>query len=1015
MINDFENINIVNDLLIFCYFKLQNYSKIVSEHLKEKNKFKSLNSIIYIAISYNYLNLKKQSEELYEEILGIDHKNQIAMNNLEILNVDKKYPTMNAFKSYNQECSEIANNFALVLIKNGNTQVGLKILQNLSKEILSSKDFSHKNVKIIHNYLNNSVKSKLWNIENFINEYLSFQENKNDVIVNLLLINLNIQNENAKKAKTILENLLSNFLDLNVFNLNGEQLKKYLLTTLSNLNETLKNQEFIENEKSNLKKEKEVFEFEKNQLQIYKLKKEEVMSNLSISCNNFNLEQKTKTELILTVTNNNFECINESFNNNKKNNFNNAIENNKKEEGDQESNYNQSNREVKRTQNKDESVEEIFLVNRSSTKSINIEGRLKLNFDNVSIKDQEDSNSQFNNKIEIKNEKDIIDHETYPSKEAILIDLYKDIQENFSNNNYDLVKYFIKRIKEVDADYKYVEIAVFKAKMFLSEDNFKGVYNSLNQFKDIIKSEDIILLIKAYQELQIEDKELKDLFIKLFDNPTYYIKYIFLEFLQLLIKLEDKETLINTLNKSLEFINNYNQILKISELLLNDFSASNILESVLDKMKTLITNKEEEMQYNYYLGKFYFLKGKINSAFEFLYKIEKEKYLEDNEDYNVTLAKVYTSLSNYKKSIALYKQALKINFNNWEYCYLIGENYLKLKNYESAEKYLNYAFKKHENSFKDLNINLALAKLNYNIKNFDQANFYFEVCLTIDPKCFKANQYIASIKIKNEQFIQAEDYLNHLVCLNDIDFFPLTYELFKLKLKLNKKEDALSLINKIDNSILKFSNLLIEYSLIWLTQIKDTDKAISYFDWYLNSQKDNLNNADIIRFIEKLDEYELNERVIKYCTKFKLNYPKEYSYYKLLSKCLIKAKNYSKATETLMEYYKINTKHLECIEELGHLYFINNEYLNSCKMYEIALQIRIKNNTLNKSDILIKAAISNIKLKKYEKGIDYIKRQILINDNEDLYLLAILIVYNELKDVDQANQLTKVKINLKFN
>ena len=181
---------------------------------------------------------------------------------------------------------------------------------------------------------------------------------------------------------------------------------------------------------------------------------------------------------------------------------------------------------------------------------------------------------------------------------------------------------------------------------------------------------------------------------------------------------------LNAIEREIETGHYDNAIRALKQILANnnlDYSAHGLLAKAYDKTGN---NQMAVVEYRIALR---------NARNEPL-KIEKEM--------RQRLADILLVMNNYEDSLNEYVLLIKIDPQNPEASFKIGQIYYKLKKFDSAVRYLQQAIKNDPSLHK---AHFLLGTLLFDMSRFKDSLFAFTNCLKFDPKNWEAHFYMARI------------------------------------------------------------------------------------------------------------------------------------------------------------------------------------------------------------------------------------------------------------------------------
>ncbi len=234
---------------------------------------------------------------------------------------------------------------------------------------------------------------------------------------------------------------------------------------------------------------------------------------------------------------------------------------------------------------------------------------------------------------------------------------------------------------------------------------------------------------------------------------------------------------------------------------------------------------------------------------------------------------------NYKKAAGLYKNAIELYSSQEKtdtFCiFKAGQNYVRVKEYETGVKYL----KKAETlNYNNSSLYLYLADGYNGLKNHEKAEFTYKKGMELYPE-EKANY----LKKLSYFYYNIQDYEK---AINSIDealiFFPANSKLLYLKGnslgKQTKYDEAINVfndiltkdsenkkaINKLGVMIFKKTDVLYKKEIKRYEKIKNPDR-IDYHQYKKNLEQINLGYKNALPYLEKARASSPNDKLILNC------------------------------------------------------------------------------------------------------------------------------------------------------
>lgn len=375
-------------------------------------------------------------------------------------------------------------------------------------------------------------------------------------------------------------------------------------------------------------------------------------------------------------------------------------------------------------------------------------------------------------------------------------------------------------------------------------------------------------------------------------------------------------------------------------------------------------------------------------------------------------AKLYNQ-TDYIKAKDFFENYIKSNPNDKNGYYLLGRTYLKLKDELNAQKNFekSYELASKEQNIEKLKFNKEKLSLNdyfdmsvmyFEDGNLQEADFYADMMLKLDPKNYKAWFVKAKVANSQNQKDKAKEYLKSAIIYNNK----------LLKTNLAKELDIYS-VPKATKEIYNMFALEAYYK-------GDIEKAIYNYNQYLEIDKTNIEiytmlseayliKNDIQNALKTLEEAQnsVDNAPILYLLKAKA--------YKLLS-------DNKKQEEALKKAYEANPNNIETLLEIGNFYLGKENFKKAKPYFEAlintndnfyegyfgyikclieegninsALNFIRKISTLNNKSKEVDYLLSLICYKEgnYSEALDYIKDALDKEENPNYYLIKAKIEY----------------------
>lgn len=223
------------------------------------------------------------------------------------------------------------------------------------------------------------------------------------------------------------------------------------------------------------------------------------------------------------------------------------------------------------------------------------------------------------------------------------------------------------------------------------------------------------------------------------------------------------------------------------------------------------------------------------------------KALKENPKYDIVwnnLGNSYASLRKYEKSLECYQKAIECSPERFEFYYHKGILLMQLGRFTEAEPIMDKAIKLNSSN---LDAMFNMATISENIKKYDQAAFFAQMCLKMSPnnpqiaQCFARNLYLQGTI--ESAYKQIDKYLTYPA--RDLNW----YMVVPLALKTLNKE------NEIDQY---FHRLNMKYNTsyfnwvkgIFYLNTKQKDLALEIFTENYNADPNDLTNLYSLTHLE---------------------------------------------------------------------------------------------------------------------------------------------------------------------
>jgi tetratricopeptide (TPR) repeat protein len=585
--------------------------------------------------------------------------------------------------------------------------------------------------------------------------------------------------------------------------------------------------------------------------------------------------------------------------------------------------------------------------------------------------------------------------------------LYTKLQNLYGDSKFDECREVIHKIRSIDKTYNEKELNIVMGKAYYEAKEYKKAIYEIEKNSATLNLENMLLLINCYKKVDKTGNYAKIILDYIRINE--YNEEIYLELIDTLIYFSDYELKTYCEN----YIQKNEYTFQSSSTILRRLIANSDLNDYIDELLTHLSyakvTEEENAEYYYLYARYMLKKKNVNIAFDYFNKVGDD-FLQEDFDFNKYFGKTCLMLKNYKKAIKLFKKALNVEKNDWEMSLYIGECYLKLENYEGANKYLTYSSKKDNNGKNNLKLNLSLGRLYYKLKNYLLALDFFYKCINIDPKSFKTYHNISMIFLEKREFNEAEKMLEKAIAVN-FDFFPALFELFKLRCLLKKESQCIEYIPKIEVLIDNYPMCYLDFSKILAENFNDIDKSFKFFSLALSKDKNIKNNFNLTKALDYSDfiykKGHKDKAIELYSSLIKLN---KYSYFiiKRLNAIYASMHNYDKIIANILKYFSVDKNNYEAVMDLADTYSFTKDYGKAKEYYDEAIGIFNKKDDMLFTNAYKKIGYCETKLGLYEAAVEHFLQQFMHKEDMKLYAIICYIYLVYLRKKEYADIYYKV-------
>ncbi len=363
------------------------------------------------------------------------------------------------------------------------------------------------------------------------------------------------------------------------------------------------------------------------------------------------------------------------------------------------------------------------------------------------------------------------------------------------------------------------------------------------------------------------------------------------------------------------------------------------------------------------LSEEYIKKGKKAKA-----KLLLEDFIKDFKQNTLVkegLALLYYKNKEFNKSLKLYNELLnekeiKINKANLHFRINMIKFYTKKQSPKETLKNL-YNIYKHSPNFKELRIEIA--KLEIEIKNYDNAIKLLKLEVKIRTNSILANEYLGIAYYFKKNYDLAEDLLNKTLSLDGKNHLAFYY-LGKTYQSLDKRNKALDAFSNAYSYNKKSYKYLIEVARTHIA----------------------LNHAS--------EAFEAYAKLIKIKPTFEALY--EYG------SLYLKENNNKQALKYFNLSYNINPENIKLILEMGNLFFKMQNLKKSLIFFKKAIKLDRKN-----AQAYYMIGEINRTKEKFKRAIPYYLKAIKLNPNEGKYYYQLGYMYKGMKKYKKSLKIFK--------
>lgn len=356
---------------------------------------------------------------------------------------------------------------------------------------------------------------------------------------------------------------------------------------------------------------------------------------------------------------------------------------------------------------------------------------------------------------------------------------------------------------------------------------------------------------------------------------------------------------------------------------------------------------------------------------------------------HLLLSKLYFENKDYLKSIEILKNALETNPNNIEILNKLGIYFIKINQFDEAEKYLLKVVEKDfanitahyyltvlynkigdmEKYRSELNKVITfgagsnvkevafgygiLAQEYENQNNYDSAIEYIKKALAVNPNIWEIHYKYALLEIKKENFMDAIESLKIAANLNKDNYIipekigDIYYENLNLnKFALQYYLEALELNNSSIRILNRLGNIFYDN--------KEYNKSIYYFEKITDAAaKDNFTFDAYMKIISILNFYENYNVAIKRCNEALKLFKDEPNLYFQLAQLQEKINNLEEAKNNYIYAIQYNEKFDSAYLNLARVYYKTGHKELAAKTLEKILDIEKSDDVRSAIEVML--------------------------------------------------------------
>lgn len=277
-------------------------------------------------------------------------------------------------------------------------------------------------------------------------------------------------------------------------------------------------------------------------------------------------------------------------------------------------------------------------------------------------------------------------------------------------------------------------------------------------------------------------------------------------------------------------------------------------EEAIEKLKSYVKTKKNDIQAKDFLAKLYLEKAEIQNALKEYVGITLSSAANSTEKsvaYS-QMVKIYYDEKNFNRAIAAAGNALKHNKQNIDAYFYLGKIYLIMDKERRANKMFNEVLKYDRNS---IECRMELAELHIKEKNFTKARFHLKKILEIDEQNDQARYRLGEIFYAEDQL---EDAAREFEMVRDIEgkenlYYRVLSEYF---LKIQNLDRAEFILEKMLNDKPQLFHDIktnLEYNLANIYEIRE--KYEEALELYKQVREKNARYKDVEERVKNLMKF----------------------------------------------------------------------------------------------------------------------------------------------------------------